>query len=267
MKQEKTLITTHTGEPSQPVRIYYHVVKPKTVERIFEKLRCVYFEKPLQRWRWIYEHEAKKLRFERAYSKIPKEAKPVVIGEFFWRSNQELLLEVRSFERAIQALEFFEKRINPRVAIATKLRVVNRFFTAEEPQVAELLESPYDRFFDGDEVYIPDPLEFSKEVVQIQQSQNSIDQSSPPWLQYLENKFKEQLPEIEEIPLDVYRDKKLDSTRLQMALAFKTIEANQHFEGNESFSQYDLIQTITDSFVEMIQEEQMSQLPGNQEEE
>ena len=58
------------------------------------------------------------------------------MGEFFWRGDQELLLEVRSFDRAIKALEFFEKRINPRVALATKLRVVNRFFAAEEPEVS-----------------------------------------------------------------------------------------------------------------------------------
>ena len=66
----------------------------------------------------------------RYYSKIPKDAKPIVMGDFFWRWDQELLLEVRSFDRAIKAIEFFEKRINLRAAHATKLRVVNRFFAA-----------------------------------------------------------------------------------------------------------------------------------------
>ena len=64
MKAKKTLITTHTGEPSQPVRIYYQVVKPKTVLGVFKKLRSVYFEQPLKLWRWTYEHEAKKLRVD-----------------------------------------------------------------------------------------------------------------------------------------------------------------------------------------------------------
>ncbi|MDJ0595478.1 MAG: hypothetical protein QNJ72_36750 [Pleurocapsa sp. MO_226.B13] len=123
MKEEKILISTYTGEPSQPVRIYYQVIKPKTVLGVFKKLRCVYFEQALNRWRWIYEHEAKKLRFELSYSKIPKEAKLIVLGDFFWRGEGELLLEVRSFDRAIKAIDFFEKRINPRAAQATKLRI------------------------------------------------------------------------------------------------------------------------------------------------
>ena len=60
------------------------------------------------------------------------------------------MLEVRLFERAIKAIEFFEKRINPRADHATKLRVINRFFAAEEPNFEQLLESTYDSFFDKD---------------------------------------------------------------------------------------------------------------------
>jgi len=262
MKPNKTLITTHTGEPSQPVRIYYQVVKPKTVLGVFKKLRCVYWEKPLQRWRWTYEHEAQKLRFERSYSKIPKEAKPIVIGEFFWRGEQELWLEVRSFERAIKALEFFERRINPRAAQATKLRVVNRFLAGEEPEVEQLLESPYDSFFDGDEVDIPDPEQLLKEAQEVQPSQKAQESGSKPWIQYLEAKLKEKTPEIEEIPLDFYRETGLGWNGLEMALTLRRIEASQHFEGNENFSQYDLIEMMTDSLEEIIQSEGTSPLQG-----
>ncbi len=267
MIPNKTLITTHTGEPSQPVRIYYQVVKPKTVLGVFKKLRCVYWEKPLQRWRWAYEHEAQKLRFERSYSKIPKEAKPVVIGEFFWRGEQELWLEVRSFERAIKALEFFARRINPRAAQATKLRVVNRFFAAEEPNVEQLLESPYDSFFDGDEVDIPDPEQLLKEAQEVKQSQKTQEGSTEPWIEYLEAKLQEKTPEIEEIPLGFYREEGLGLEGLEMALSMRKLEAAQHFAGNESFSQYELIEKMTESLLEMLPEERTAQLQGTKEEE
>ena len=267
MKEKKTLITTHTGEPSQPVRIYYQVVKPKTVLGVFKKLRCVYFEQVLKRWRWLYEHEALKLRFERSYAKIPKEVKPIVMGDFFWRVDQELLLEVRSFERAIKAIEFFEKRINPRAAQATKLRVVNRFFAAEEPNVEQLLESPYDSFFDGDEVDIPDPLKLLKEAQEVSEYQSTQEDIQKAWPQYLEAKFKEKTPEIEEIPLDFYRENELGLSGLQVALTLRKIEASQHFAGNESFSQYDLIEMMTESFLEIIQSEGTSQLQGIEESE
>jgi hypothetical protein len=196
MKTEKTLITTYTGEPSQPVRIYYQVVKPKTVLGVFKKLRCVYFEQALKRWRWLYDHEAKKLRFETSYAKIPKEAKPIVIGDFFWRGETELLLEVRSFDRAIKALKFFEKRINPRAAIATKMRVVNRLFAADEPDVAQLLEAPYDRFFDGDEVDISNPLQELQEMPKFKESHEAQEGRGKAGVQYLEAKLKEKIPEI-----------------------------------------------------------------------
>ena len=267
MKPKKTLITTHTGEPSQPVRIYYQVVKPKTVLGVFKKLRCVYWEKPLQRWRWAYEHEAQKLRFEnRSYAKIPKEAKPVIIGEFFWRGEQELLLEVRSFERAIKALEFFERRINPRAAQATKLRVVNRFFAGEEPKVEQLLESPYDSFFDGDDVDIPDPEQLLKEAQEVKQSQKAQEGSTEPWIHDLEAKLKEKTPEIEEIPLGFYQEEGLGLDGLQMALTLRKLEASQHFAGNENFSQYDLIEKMTESLLEMLPEELTAQLQGTEEE-
>ena len=262
MKEEKTLITTHTGEPNQPVRIYYQVVNPKTVLGVFNKLRCVYFEPVLKRWRWLYEHEAKKLRFERSYSKIPKEVKPIVMGDFYWRGDQELLLEVRSFDRAIKAIEFFEKRINPRAAHATKLRVVNRFFAAEEPNYEQLLEPPYDHFFDGDEVDLPEPLKLLEEAQEVSESQSAQEAQ----LKYLEAKFKEKTPEIEEIPLDFYRETGLGWNGLEMALTLRRIEASQHFEGNESFSQYDLIEMMTDSLEEMIQSEGTSPLQALEEE-
>lgn len=267
MKPKKTLITTHTGEPSQPVRIYYQVAKPKTVLGVFKKLRCVYWEKPLQRWRWTYEHEAQKLRFERSYSKIPKEAKPVVMGEFFWRGEQELWLEVRSFERAIKALEFFERRINPRAAQATKLRVVNRFLAAEEPNVEQLLESPYDHFFDGDEVDIPDPEQLVKEAQEVKQSQKAQEGITEPWIQYLEAKLKDKTPEIEEISLDFYREEGLGLEWLEMGLTLRKIEAAQRFKGNESFSQYELIDKMTASLLEMLPEEGIAELQGTEEEE
>lgn len=267
MKTEKTLISTYTGEPSQPVRIYYQVSKPKTVLGVFKKLRCVYFESALKRWRWLYDHEAKKLRFETSSSKIPKEAKPIVIGDFFWRGETELLLEVRSFDRATKALEFFEKRINPRAAFATKLRVVNRLFAADEPNVAQLLESPYDRFFDGDEVDIPNPLRELQEAREFKESQEAQEGSVKAGFEYLEAKLKEKIPEIEEIPLDFYREKSPSWSGLQLALTLRRIEAQEHFFGRENFSQYDLIEDMAKSLVEMMPKEQDSELQESEVEE
>jgi hypothetical protein len=267
MKEEKTLITTYTGEPSQPVRIYYQVFKPKTVLGVFKKLRCVYFEQELKRWRWLYEHEAQKLRFETSYSKIPKEAKPIVIGEFFWRGETELLLEVRSFDRAIKALEFFERRINPRAAKPTKLRVVNRLFAASEPNIKELLESPYDRFFDGNEVDITKPFQVLKEAQAAEESQEETEDLQKALFQELENELKEKIPEVEEISLELSREDFQDWSGLQLALTLRTMEAQAHFVGQEDFSRYDLIEEVTQSLVEILNRKFPSELQISEEEE
>jgi hypothetical protein len=180
-----------------------------------------------------------------------------------------LLLEVRSFDRAIKALEFFEKRINPRAARATKLRVVNRFFAASEPNVKQLLESPYDRFFDGDEVDIPNPLQFLKEAQEAEESQEEEEGFQKARLQELEDKLKEKIPEIEEIPLDFYRhrEKSLGWSDLQLALALRRIEVKAHFAGRENFSRYDLIEEMAQSLVEILKREQPFQPQTSEEEE
>jgi len=54
-----------------------------------------------------------------------------VIGSFFIRGN-ELFLDLRSFERAIKAIPFFDKHIGESVARITDAAVVNRFFDAQE---------------------------------------------------------------------------------------------------------------------------------------
>ncbi len=57
---------------------------------------------------------------------------PIVIGSFFLRNGDELLLDLRSFERAIKAIPFFDKHIGPDAARVTYAAVVNRLFDAKE---------------------------------------------------------------------------------------------------------------------------------------
>ena len=54
---------------------------------------------------------------------------------------------------------------------------------------------------------------------------------------------------------------------LKLALDLRKIEASQHFAGNENFSQYDLIEQMTESLVGIIESKQNSQLPAIEEEE
>ncbi len=65
--EDKILLTNLTGEPYQIARVYYQIFNRKTVIGAFNKLRCIKFDPPGNRWVWLYEAEAKKLRFDNSY--------------------------------------------------------------------------------------------------------------------------------------------------------------------------------------------------------
>lgn len=248
MNQKKTTkIVTYTGEDSQPARIYFQVFKPKTLLGIFKKLRCVAYQRQSIDggfgWRWFYDQEAKKLKFQNSISKIPKEARPVVLGDFFFPNEEVMYLDVRSFERVIKAIDFFRKRINPRVAKVTKIQIVNRLFSAEETNVEKLLQAPYDHFFNETQV-VSNREKLNNLLQEFEDKHLSQEESRERLLDHL----KEKSPEIEELLFDSTEEESLGA--LQFSLTLKNLEAAQHFNGDEQFSQWDLLGTISETLLE-----------------
>src|SRR5437588_127271 len=126
---DKTVLATMTGENFQPVRLHYRVFDHAGLLRALKRLRCVDEDPPRQRWVWLYDHEARGLQFRRcSYAQIPKHLHPIVIGSLFVRRNDELLLDLRSCERALLAIPFFDKYLPRKVAKVTEAEVVNKLF-------------------------------------------------------------------------------------------------------------------------------------------
>ncbi len=242
--EDKILLTTLTGEPYQLARVYYQVFNKKTVIGAFNKLRCMKFEPPGNRWVWLYEAEAKKLRFDNSHHKIPKDMRPVVIGYFVFRGDREMLLELRSFERLTKAIDFFDKRINRRAAKVRKLRVVNKIFSApEDPREVERRPTP-DAFFDREDVYIPNPQEFEEQLKSISAENEDEESKQEALFAYLEAKANQPLPEVEELRPNFYED---GIFSLEFSLRMRQREAFEHWQGNKNFSQGDLIREIVGS--------------------
>lgn len=120
------------------------------------------------------------------------------------------------------------------------------------------MESPYDRFFDGDEVVIPNLREDLQEAQEAQESREEGEEFQVARLQELEKELKEKFPEIEEISLEFYRDDSPVWSGLQLALTLRRIEARAHFAGRENFSRYDLIEEMAQNFVEILKSERPS---------
>ncbi|MDJ0844000.1 hypothetical protein [Crocosphaera sp.] len=234
------LITNITGEPYQPARLYYHMTNQKTVVGVFNKLKCMEYYEKSDRWYWFYSEEAKKIRFQQSYNKIPKDSRPVPLGYFQFISDELMILEVRSFQRVIEAVKFFNTRLNWRAAEPVRLAIVNKLFgcTPEEtPQPPNSLAE----FFDREDIVIHNPETLEEEINEIISQYETEEEKDQAVTAYMEEKSKQPLPEIEEIAVTVH-DQGLSI--LEMALRMKHIEAWEHWQGNQDFTQYDLIQSM-----------------------
>jgi hypothetical protein len=129
-KEGEPLLTTLTGECFQPVRLHYRVSDQEGLLRAFKKLRCVGDDPTQGRRVWLYDHEARTLRFKHSYAQIPKDLHPIVIGSLFLRTQDELLLDLRSCERALLAIPFFDQHLPRSVARVTEAEIVNTLFSA-----------------------------------------------------------------------------------------------------------------------------------------
>ena len=81
--KNRVLLTTVTGEPFQPIRLYYSVPSRQVVTRVFAKLRCVDQDDQDRCWVWLYEDEAAGIAFDKPYAELPREIHPIVIAQWF----------------------------------------------------------------------------------------------------------------------------------------------------------------------------------------
>jgi hypothetical protein len=251
MATEKQMVSVKTGEPYQPVRIYYQLFKPKTVVSAFKKLKCMEYETQTDRWNWLYEGEAKKLHFDRSYSTLGPGDKPLILGYFTFRGEDEMLFDLRSTQRAIAGLDFFDKRINRYAANPTRMRLVNRLFSVEEmPNRA--IHPSLDPFFDRDNV----PC-LAKEMEQVftqidQDYGDDADGKEQAIKAYLDQQMDRPHPEIEE--LHIHPDK-VERLSLPMALQVRQIEAFEHWRGNFTFRATDALKRWAEALAEELGEE------------
>jgi len=204
MGDDRILQTTLTGEVAQPIRLYYHLVDKKRVVRSFKHLHCMDFDRANNRWVWLYSRESKVLNFKQSYSSVPKDAHPIVIGSFIFRRGDELLLlDLRSFDRAIEAIPFFDKYIGRTAAKITHAAVVNRLFDAKE-----LFPPNLDVFFGNDAM--------------------------------METDTGKSMPKVEKFPVHFYEDG-IDS--IKATLRMRQMLAFEHWKGNTDYTLFDVIQS------------------------
>jgi hypothetical protein len=126
MTADKQIIKTMTGEVFLPIRLYYKLHSKSGLQARFSNLRCMNYDRAGDRWVWLYDGEAKNLKLSVPYSSIPPDKRPIILGSFYSWVDDQMYLDVGSVERAIKAIEFFDKRIKRVVAEVEYVTIYNK---------------------------------------------------------------------------------------------------------------------------------------------
>jgi len=244
MTLEKQIGMTMTGEVFQPVRLYYQVFNPHQIKKDLDLLRCIDFDTSKNRWIWLYDKEAKSIHFEQKFSSIPEEVRPVVIGYFVWKSSDVLVLDVRSYERALEAIKFFDKKISRSTAKVTHCSSVNKIFEARASTA-----SNFDVFFENNE----DLVEIKPEETIARMKQAFLSTNGHPDLEaimsFLANDM-ERFFEVEKFPIHFYEE---GINSLKTSFILRRIIAMERWCGNVTYSYRDAFERLTHAEGSLIQ--------------
>ena len=212
---ERLLQASVTGGIVQPVRLYYRVTDEQGLLDALGRLRCIDHDLSGGRWVWLYDDEARKLDIENGYSSIPRRARPVVIGSFYRKAADAFVLDVRTIERAGQAIPFFDKHVPRSVARITHAAIVNRLFEAKE-----MLSPNFDNLFRN-------PTEIDPEAaIQDLTSGASL-------LLSVQERSSRPLPDVEKFPAHFYED---GIEQIRTTLMIRQMIAMEHWRGNTDYS-------------------------------
>lgn len=235
MGHERKLMMTLTGEVYQPIRVHYDLFDKSMALSAFSRLRCIDFDSSQNRWVWLYDAEAKRLKFKNSYFDIPKKKRPIILASIFFREEGQMFFDIRSHKRATQAIVFFDRYIKSKAAKVTDISIVNRLFDGSEG-----LPPLLDIYFNRDDLTRVNPEEALEEFKAIFKGSGTADKRELAF-SLVEKKMKEPFPEIERFPAHFYED---GISGLETALEIRRTIAKQHWLGNTDYTFSDLIAKV-----------------------
>jgi len=226
MQRQRCLLATMTGEPFQPVRLYYSIPDRLFVVKKLRAIKCMLEVPPERCWQWLFQAEAASLRFPGGYDAVPKEKRPIVLGRIHFSKNDGMTLQTNSIPRAIEGARFFGPRLGPEI-IAMRCRLVNRCFAADEGKLDELMET-LDR-----DVTVVDPREAEAAVRREFAGVRTPRDAERAAAEFMERrlKSKEDVPLVEDFPL-VPEEETPEFRELATTLHLRGVRALEHWQGN-----------------------------------
>jgi tetratricopeptide (TPR) repeat protein len=228
---DQVAVTT-TGEILQLIRLHYEVEESEKLRVAFDALRCIEYDASQRRWVWLYTEEARTLPF-----KNRRAADNVVLGEFVFKGQTEVVLNLRSFERATNALVFFDHHIPRTVARVTAMTVSNRLLsTAEAASLGSL-----DQYFDRVEVVVTDPASLLHDVEELVARTPNLQERFARLDQYLTDRAHAPVSALERLPVHYYED---GIRAVEALLSIRQVRAMHHWQGNTRYTYQDMIRDM-----------------------
>jgi tetratricopeptide (TPR) repeat protein len=223
---------TTTGELLQLIRPHYKVEDSEQLRARFASLRCLEYDASQTRWVWLYTEEARTLPF-----KDRRAGKNVVLGEFVFKGETDVVLNLRSFERATNALVFFDHHIPRTVARVTAMTVSNRLLsTAEAASLGSL-----DQYFDHAEVVVTDPASLLRDVEALVARTPDLHERFARLDQYLTDRAHAPVSALERLPVHYYED---GIRAVEALLSIRQVRAMHHWQGNTSYTYQEMIRDM-----------------------
>jgi hypothetical protein len=234
-------LTTVTGEPLQPIRLYFSVVSKAAVTRTLLGLRCVDEDQHGRRLVWLYQYEAAALTFgTRAHRDLPTDVHPVVIGELRFPERNRMVFAVRSADRAIEVAKFFKAILGANVSLV-RARVVNRWFEASEAVAGP---EPLDKLLDANVTRV-DPKDAEEAFERAMAGTRTLEEKQRAMEAWAAERRRRDVPLVEDFPLHP-EEETPDLRDLTMTLQLRGMRAFEHWRGNTHLTLADIIHGLVE---------------------
>lgn len=249
---EKFLVKTLTDEFFQPMRLYYIVYDKAQLEKCFKKLKCMKYDENLDDWIIMYTDEAGKIGLQVSPKKVPKKAQPLVIASIYTESENTMLVDVRSIERAAKIIELIDKYVPKKVAEITHTAIYNKLITVNGNNQESVNDIDYDEIFSQMNITVIDPEKTIKESEKIAAQYKDKEERIQAIIQKTQDDAKKPLPEVEKFPIYFYEE---GITAFATACRMRQMIAMKHYQGYQNYSFYDLTQEFVSENIDKLQTE------------
>ena len=143
-------------------------------------------------------------------------------------------VNLRSFERGFQAIEFFDRYIPRTAAQLTHITICKKLFSFEEVFAMKSLE----RYFEQTKTFVRDPEKLTQKLIDLAGRNRDSQNQAGTAEEFIKELNNEPIHELERLPALFYED---GIDPLKSKLTISQMVAYQHWQGNSNYTATDAI--------------------------